>query len=459
MFGWLAAIGAGIGAVAFDLGTSACSAVAGKFYGEHKAKNQLKKKVDKFAKRLETRFKNLNAELKNISHGFNSELYRWQNMNKRIRVFSELEYDAEKNNNYINKDTKANNKNNNLAKTQIYDNNKYKELNSKIEELNRKIEEEKKKIFKDLYNLLLTEWDKKRLDEAKEIIKNIKNNINKGHQLTLEDVKQLYGIFAKRSWMVEKFSPNIIRQNDLLIKMLMDEIIAPLKEQKDIDYKSNININNKENKIINNDTKKNNLLNAIFTQEFGDENANTEIKKYKVFFDFLAQYSGYGNGINSDINTKWQYNDCVLVEEFIRDKQFDMYEDIEELPECCKKITEIEQMFQDNLAENNDKQKIKDRIWPILDTKLNSLSEQLKKIKINDKNVIDTIDHFIAEQKDKEYHIINDKDKQQQPNKYQSLLGYANDIIKAIKNDGTDHGLDEVDGYKCSKSEGKNKSK
>ena len=372
---------------------------------------------------------NLNAELKNISYGLNSRFYRSQTVNERIRCFSELvECDVEKNNNYINKDIKANDKNNNLAKTQTYDNKKY-------EELDRKIEEEKKKIFKDLYDLLLTEWDKKKLDEAQKIIKHIKNNINKGNQLTLEDVKQLYGIFAMKSWMVEKFSPNIIRQNDLLIKMLMDEIIAPFKEQ------NNINTNNKENNIINNDTKKNNLLNAIFTQEFGDENKNTEIKKYRVFFDFLARYSGYGDTIKD--KSKWNYNDCMLVEEFIKDKEFEMYEDIEELPECCKKIAEIEQMFQDNLVENDDKQKIKDRIWPILDTKLNFLSEQLKKIEINDEKVSDTINHFIAEQKDTEYHIINDQDKQQL-NKYQSLLGYANDIIRAMKNDGTDHGLNEA---------------
>ena len=118
MFGWVAAIGAGIGAVAFDLGTSACAAVAGTVYGEHKTQNQMKKKVNKFAKRLEKRLENLNAS------------YRCKNLNKKS--FEELSYDADEellydaeNNNYINQGAKANNKNNNLAKTQIYGNKKY----------------------------------------------------------------------------------------------------------------------------------------------------------------------------------------------------------------------------------------------------------------------------------------------------------------------------------------------
>ena len=158
----------------------------------------------------------------------------------------------------------------------------------------------------------------------------------------------------------------------------------------------------------------------------------------------MAQYSGYPR----DNECCWNFQDCALVEEFIKDKQFDMYEDIEELPECCKKIAEIEQMFQDNLVNNDDKQKIKDRIWPILDTKLNSLSEQLKKIKIKetkDDNVSKAINDFI--------------EKQQQPNKYQRLLDKAEKVIKAMKNDSADNGLDEVDEYKYSKSEDKNKSK
>ena len=347
MFGWLATIG--IGGLALEFTTSAYSAVAGKFYGEHKTQNQMKKKVNKFAKRLETRLKSINIEL---------------------------------NNDHINTDI-ANINNNNLAKTQIYGNKKYKELD-------RKIEEEKKKIFKDLYDLLLTEWDKKKLDEVKEIIKNIKNNINKGNQLTLEDVKQLYGIFAKKSWIVEKFSPNVIRQNDFLITILMDEIIAPLKGQKDTDYKNNININNKENIIINDDTKKNNLLNAIFTQEFDDENTNTEMKKYRVFFDFLARYSGYGNGINSDINTKWQYNDCVLVEEFIKDKQFDMYEDIEGLPECCRQIDNIRCIYKAKLQSLGDNKELCiKKIDDMLYEKYKSLEAQLDKICKQDERLKD----------------------------------------------------------------------
>ena len=197
-----------------------------------------------------------------------AECCGWQNVAERIEFFSGSENVK---------------KNNNLAKIQIYGNNKYKELD-------RKIKEEKNNILKDLYDLLLTEWDKKKLDEAKEIIKNIKNNINKGSQLTLEDVKQLYGIFAKKSWIVEKFSPNIIRQNDLLIKMLMDEIIAPFKEQ------NNINTNNKENNIINDDTKKDNLLNAIFAQLFSDENTNTEIKNIEYFLIFYHDIQDMGMG-------------------------------------------------------------------------------------------------------------------------------------------------------------------
>ena len=90
-------------------------------------------------------------------------------------------------------------------------------------------------------------------------------------------------------------------------------------------------------------------------------------------------------------------------------------------------------MFQDDLVENDDKQKIKERIWPILDTKLNSLSEQLKKIKIKetkDDNVSKAINDFI--------------EKQQQPNKYQSLLNKTKKIIEVMKNDSDDHSLNEA---------------
>ena len=44
MFGWLVAVGAAIGGIALELSTSACSAVAGEIYGEHKTQNQIKKK-------------------------------------------------------------------------------------------------------------------------------------------------------------------------------------------------------------------------------------------------------------------------------------------------------------------------------------------------------------------------------------------------------------------------------
>ena len=44
MFGWLVVVGATIGGIALELGTSACSAVAGEIYGEHKTQNQIKKK-------------------------------------------------------------------------------------------------------------------------------------------------------------------------------------------------------------------------------------------------------------------------------------------------------------------------------------------------------------------------------------------------------------------------------
>ncbi|MBQ7552311.1 MAG: hypothetical protein IJT15_02590 [Rickettsiales bacterium] len=422
MFGWLAAVGATIGGIALELSTSACSAVAGEIYGEHKTQNQIKKKVNKFAKQLEKRLENLNAELKNISDGLHSGFYRSQTVSKRIECLRVSEYDVEKNNNYINKGNKANNKNNNLAKTQIYGNKKY-------EELDRKIKEEKKKIFKDLYDLLLTEWDKKKLDEAKEIIKNIKENINKGHQLTLEDVKQLYGIFAKKSWFKEKFSPNIIRQNDLLIRMLMDEIIAPLDKEESAVNEFNMNVSNGNNNIIN-DNKPKSLLDAIFKQAFNDNTKNEEIKKYRVFFDFLAQYSG-DDGINNE-SDKWEYDECVLVEEFIKDKDFDMYEDIEELPECCEKILKIANILNDK-CESRDCNRMKDKIEPILDTKLNSLSEQLKKIKIKeikDDNVSKAINDFI--------------EKQQQPNKYQSLLNKAKKIIEVMNNNGANIGLDEA---------------
>lgn len=123
-----------------------------------------------------------------------------------------------------------------------------------------------------------------------------------------------------------------------------------------------------------------------------------------------------------------------------------MYEDIEELPECCKKIAKIEQMFQDNLVKNDDQQKIKDRIWPILDTKLNSLNEQLKKIKIKeikDDNVSKAINDFIEEQECRAYKIITDEGKSQ-PNKYQSLLNKAKKIIEVMNNNGANIDLDEA---------------
>ena len=132
MFGWMVAAGVAIGGIALELSTSACSAVAGEIYGEHKIRKQTTKKVNKFAKQLEKRLKNLNAELKNISYGLNSESCGWQNVNKRVEFVSGSEYDVGKNNNYINKDINANNKNNNLAKTQIYGSKKYEKLDSKI---------------------------------------------------------------------------------------------------------------------------------------------------------------------------------------------------------------------------------------------------------------------------------------------------------------------------------------
>ena len=121
-----------------------------------------------------------------------------------------------------------------------------------------------------------------------------------------------------------------------------------------------------------------------------------------------------------------------------------MYEDIEELPECCKKIAKIEQMFQDNLAENDDKQKIKDRIWPILDTKLNSLKEQLEKIQAKDEKVKNAIDDFLKEEKNvTKYNLVTDKGKDKQ-SRYQRLLYKAEKVIKAMTNDSADNGLNEV---------------
>ena len=400
MFRWVAAIGAGIGAVTFDLGTSACAAVAGTIYGEHKTQNQMKKKVNKFAKRLENKLKNVKTELKNDP---------------------------------INMDI-DNNKNNNLAKTKIYGNKKY-------EELGREIEEEKKKIFKDLYDLLLTERDKKNLNDAKKIIKNIKEDINSGKPLTLENVKQLYNIFAKKSWLMENFSPNIIRQNDFLIKKLMYEIIAPLDKEKSVVNEFNINVSNDNSNIINDDKPKS-LLDAIFKPVFLDKNKIEEMKKYQVFFDFLSKYSGI---VKDDVCGKWKEEDCVLVEEFIKDKQFDMYEDIEALPECCKKIAKIEQMFQDNLVKNDNEQKIKDRIWPILDTKLNSLKEQLEKIQTKDEKVKDAIDDFLKEEEENvtKCNLVSDKGKDKQ-NRYQRLLDKAEKIIEVMNNNGANICLDEV---------------
>ena len=120
----------------------------------------------------------------------------------------------------------------------------------------------------------------------------------------------------------------------------------------------------------------------------------------------------------------------MLVEEFIKDKDFDMYEDIEELPECCEKILKIANILNDK-CESRDCNRMKDKIEPILDTKLNSLSEQLKKIKIKeikDDNVSKAINDFI--------------EKQQQPNKYQSLLNKAKKIIEVMNNNGANIGLE-----------------
>lgn len=345
MFGWVAAIGAGIGAVTFDLGTSACAAVAGTIYGEHKTQNQMKKKVNKFAKRLENRLKNVKTELKNDP---------------------------------INMDI-DNNKNNSRAKTQTYGNKKY-------EELGRKIEEEKKNIFKDLYDLLLTERDKKNLNDAKKIIKNIKEDINSGKPLTLENVKQLYNIFAKKSWLMENFSPNIIRQNDFLIKKLMYEIIAPLDKEKSAVNEFNMHVSNDNSNIINDDKPKS-LLDAIFKPVFLDKNKIEEMKKYQVFFDFLSKYSGYMDPINDE--PKWNYNDCVLVEEFIKDKEFEMYEDIEELPECCKQIDKIKKIFEVNIVHNDNKNDYINRIDDILREKYKSLERQLDEICKQDKRLKD----------------------------------------------------------------------
>ena len=396
MFGWLVAIGAGIGAVAFDLGTSACAAFAGTMYGEHRARKEDEKKIKRFRNKVHRELKILNEkytpkEEKLSDNDYNDHLQRLKLLNKRVSFISDE-----------------------LSKVGV-EQKIEKAKNEMCKEMKKDIDFFTENIMNAGTDLFISEKEKTIIKEAKEKINTIKTQIRNGKIITADQVREIYNIFAKKNWLMEKFSPNIVRNDDFLIKEIMQEIC-----------KKDIGAENKS------------LLELLSTDVVTQ---SQEMYEYQVFFDFLSKYSGV---VKDDIFEKtWKAKDCVLVEEFIKDKEFEMYEDIEELPECCKKIAEIEQMFQDNLVENDDKQKIKDRIWPILDTKLNFLSEQLKKIEINDEKVSDTINHFIAEQKDTGYHIINDQDKQQ-PNKYQSLLGYANDIIRAMKNDGTDHGLNEA---------------
>ena len=283
--------------------------------------------------------------------------------------------------------------------------------------------------------MLLTEWDKKKLDEAKKIVKNIKDNINKNNPLTFEDAKQLYSIFAKNSWIVEKFSPNIIRQNDFLIKTLMYEIMAPLDKEKSAVNEFNMNVSNDNNNIIN-DNKPKSLLDAIFNQDFSDNNESEEVKKYRVFFDFLAQYSGYGDTIKD--KSKWNYNDCMLVEEFIKDKEFEMYEDIEELPECCKRIYEIKSICEQNIIYNNEyHKKYMKNVDDVLQEKYKSLEMQLDKICKQDKRLKDGSEDLkkaIKDFKDKINKTQNSLSDFHNVQAQDEPTNLANNIITAMNN-------------------------
>ena len=368
MFGWLAAIGAGISAVAFELGTSACAAVAGTMYGEHRARKKDEKKIKRFQNQVKRELDVLNEKILSNS-----------------------------NNNISPKDGVGN---------------KEKEAN---QELMKKTQDSIDDFTKNIMNagtdLFISEKQKIILKEATEKINNIKAQvqIEDGMLITVSQVREIYNVFAKKNWLMEKFSPNIVRQDDFIIRELMQEI-----SKKDIGGKNKSSLLEL-------------LLKNVATQ-------NQDVEEYKVFFDFLSKYSGV---INNDISgAQWEAKYCVLVDEFIKDKEFNMYEDIEELPECCKKIDNIKNICESNINPDDKESYIK-QLDGVLKEKNKSLEKQLDEIckqdeRLKDGNeaLKDAIDSFKDKINGRDIEIFNKEKQIQKP----TTVSLANDIITAMNN-------------------------
>lgn len=368
MFGWWAAIGAGVSAVAFDLGTSACAAVAGTMYGEHRARKKDEKKIKRFQNQVKRELDVLNEKILSNS-----------------------------NNNISPKDGVGN---------------KEKEAN---QELMKKTQDSIDDFTKNIMNagtdLFISEKQKIILKEATEKINNIKAQvqIEDGMLITVSQVREIYNIFAKKNWLMEKFSPNIVRQDDFIIRELMQEIC-----KKDIGGKNKSSLLEL-------------LLKNVATQ-------NQDVEEYKVFFDFLSKYSGV---INNDISgAQWEAKYCVLVDEFIKDKEFNMYEDIEELPECCKKIDNIKNICESNINPDDKESYIK-QLDGVLKEKNKSLEKQLDEIckqdeRLKDGNeaLKDAIDSFKDKINGRDIEIFNKEKQIQKP----TTVSLANDIITAMNN-------------------------
>lgn len=379
MFGWWAAIGAGVSAVAFDLGTSACAAVAGTMYGEHRARKKDEKKIKRFQNQVK-------RELKILNEGYK-----------------------------LKEETLSNNNNVSERKNDIKlkpEENEKKEAN---QELMRKMKNNIDIFTQNIMNagtdLFISEKQKIILKEATEKIENIKAQVQSedGMHITVSQVCEIYNIFAKKNWLMEKFSPNIVRQDDFIIRELMQEIC-----KKDIGGKNKSSLLEL-------------LLKNVATQ-------NQDVEEYKVFFDFLSKYSGV---INNDISrAQWEAKYCVLVDEFIKDKEFNMYEDIEELPECCKKIDNIKNICELNINPDDKESYIK-QLDGVLKEKNKSLEKQLDEIckqdeRLKDGNeaLKDAIDSFKDKINGRDIEIFN-KEKQSQE---VTTVSLANDIITAMNN-------------------------
>ena len=333
MFGWLVAIGAGIGAVAFDLGTSACAAFAGTMYGEHRARKEDEKKIKRFRNKVHRELKILNEkytpkEEKLSDNDYNDHLQRLKLLNKRVSFISDE-----------------------LSKVGV-EQKIEKAKNEMCKEMKKDIDFFTENIMNAGTDLFISEKEKTIIKEVKEKINTIKTQIRNSKIITADQVREIYNIFAKKNWLMEKFSPNIVRNDDFLIKEIMQEIC-----------KKDIGAENKS------------LLELLSTDVVTQ---SQEMYEYQVFFDFLSKYSGV---VKDDIFEKtWKAKDCVLVEEFIKDKEFEMYEDIEELPECCKQIDKIKKICDANIPQDNNKNDYINKIENILREKYKSLERQFDEI-------------------------------------------------------------------------------